>query len=54
MNVRKKWQSEICFVINDQSQGSVDKHLSWDGVLHYKCIIQFAGKRIFFKLVNIW
>jgi len=23
------WQSEICIVINDKSQGSTAKHLSW-------------------------
>jgi len=33
----EKWrQSEICTVINDKSQGSVAKHLSWDGLLHGK------------------
>jgi len=40
-------QSEICIVINDKSQGSIAKHLSWDGFLHYKCITQFASERIF-------
>jgi len=40
-------QSEICIVINDKSQGSIAKHLTWDGLLHYKFIIQFAGERIF-------
>jgi len=40
-------QSEICIVTNDKSQGTVAKHLSWDGLLHYKFIIQFAGERIF-------
>jgi len=34
-------------VINDNSQGSTAKHLSWDGILHYKFIVQFAGERIF-------
>jgi len=34
-------------VINDKSQGTVAKHLSWDGLLHYKFIIQFADERIF-------
>jgi len=46
-------QSEICFVINDKSQGSIAKHLSCDGLLHDKFIIQFAGEK-FFKLMNIW
>jgi len=35
-------QSEICIVINDKSQGGIAKHLSWDGLLHYKFIIQFV------------
>ena len=30
-----------------KSQGSVAKHLSWDGLLHCKFIIQFAGERNF-------
>jgi len=47
MNVRKVAQSEICAVTNDKSLGTVAKHLSWDGLLHYKFIIQFAGERIF-------
>jgi len=34
-------------VINDKSQGSRAKHLSYDGVLHYRLISQFAGERIF-------
>ena len=41
------WQSEICIVINDKSQGSIGKHLSYDGLLYCKYVIQFAGKRIF-------
>jgi len=40
-------QSEICIVINNKSQRSIAKHLSHDGLLHYKYIIQFAGERIF-------
>jgi len=39
-------QSETCIVINDKSQGSIAKHLSWDGLLDYKYIIQFSGERI--------
>jgi len=43
-----KWrQWEICIVINDKSQGSIAKHLSWDGLFHYIFITQFAGERIF-------
>jgi len=44
----ENWQqSEICIMINDKSQGSTAKHLSCDGSLHYKFIIQFAIERIF-------
>ena len=43
----ENWQPpEICIVINDKSQGSIAKHLSYDKLLHYKFIIQFAGERI--------
>jgi len=35
------WQSEICIVVNDKSEDSTAKHLSFD------------GERIF-KMVNIW
>ena len=43
----ESWQqSEICTVIDDKSQGSIAKHLSCDGLLHYKVIIQFAGEEI--------
>ena len=34
-------------MINDNIQGSITKHLCWDGLLYYKFIIQFANKRIF-------
>ena len=44
----ENWQqSEICIVINDQSQDSTAKHLSYDGLLHYKFFSHCAGKRIF-------
>jgi len=44
----KNWQqSEICIVINDKSQDSTAKHLSYDGLLHYKFVNHCAGKRIF-------
>jgi len=33
-------QSETCIAINDKSQGSIAKHLSYGG-------FQFAGERIF-------
>ena len=39
--------SEICIVINDKSRGSIAKHLSCDGLLHYKFITQFGGERNF-------
>ena len=42
----KWWQCVICIVINDKSQGSIAKHLSCDGLFHYKCIIQFACEGI--------
>ena len=38
-------QSEKRVVIYDKSQGNIAKHLSWDGLLHYKCIIQFASEK---------
>ena len=34
-------------VINDKSQGSIAKHLSCDGLLRYKYMVQSAGERIF-------
>jgi len=44
----EKWrQSEICIGINDKSQDSTAKHLSFDGLLHCTFITQFAGERIF-------
>ena len=43
----KLQQSEICIVINDKSQDSTAKHLSYDGLLHYKFFSHCAGERIF-------
>ena len=44
----EKWQQfEMCIVINDKSQDSIAKHLSYDGLLHYKFVNHCAGKRIF-------
>ena len=40
-------QSEIRILINDKSQGSITKHLSCDGLLHYKFVSYCAGERIF-------
>jgi len=39
-------QSNMCIVINDKSQGSAAKHLSCDGLLNSKFIIQFAGAKV--------
>jgi len=50
----ENWQqSEICIVSNDKSQDSTAKHLSYDGLLHYKFVSHCVGK-FFFKSVNIW
>ena len=38
-------QSEIRIAINDKSQGSIAKHLTFDGLFHY--INESAGERIF-------
>ena len=44
----ENWQqSEICIVIYDKSQDSTVKHLSYDGLLHYKFVSHCAGERIF-------
>jgi len=44
----ENWQqSEICVVIDDESQHSTAKHLSYDGLLHYKSVSHCAGERIF-------
>jgi len=34
-------------MINEKSQGSIAKHLSWDGLLCYKFITKFANNRLF-------
>ena len=44
----ENWQqSEICIVVNDKSQDSTAKHLSYDGLLHYKFVSHCADERIF-------
>ena len=44
----ENWQqSEICIVINDKSQDSTAKHLSYDELLDYKFVSNYAGERIF-------
>ena len=46
----ENWQqSEICIVINDKSQDSTAKHLSYDVLLHYKFVSHCAGEK-FFKI----
>ena len=40
-------QCEICVVINDKSQDNTAKHLSYDGLLHYKFLNNYAGESIF-------
>ena len=51
----EKWQqSEICIVINDKSQDSTAKHLSHDGLLHYKILSIIVLVKEFLKSVNIW
>jgi len=47
MNVRNWCQSETHIVINDKSQGSIAKHFSCDGLLHYIYIFESAGETIF-------
>jgi len=44
----ENWQQpEICIVINDKSQYSTAKHLSYDGLLHYKFVNHCAREGIF-------
>jgi len=44
----EKWhQTEISIVINDESQGSIAKHLRNDELLYYTFFTQSAGERIF-------
>jgi len=46
--MQKKWHhSEIRIAINDESQGSIAKHLRCDELLYYTFIIHSAGERIF-------
>jgi len=45
-------QSEICNVINDKSQDSTAKHLSCDGLLHYKFVTQFAADIAFAEVTG--
>ena len=44
----ENWQqSEICIVINDKSQDSTAKHLSYDGLLYYKFVSHCSREGIF-------
>jgi len=47
MNAEKWHHSAIRIAINDESQGSIAKHLSCDGLLYYTFIIHSAGEKIF-------
>jgi len=47
MNAEKWHHSAIRIAINDESQGSIAKHLSCDGLLYYTFIIHSAGEEIF-------
>ena len=46
-------QSEIRIVINDKSQGSIAKHLRYDGLLHYMYILLNLLVKEFLISVNI-
>jgi len=46
-------QSEICIVINDKSQGSIAKHLSYMDYFVTNISFNLLVKE-FFKSVNIW
>ena len=49
----ENWQqSEVCIAINDKSQDSTAKHLSYDGLLHYKFVSNYAGERTFGKVTG--
>jgi len=51
----ENWQqAEICIVINDKSQDSTAKHLSYDGLLHYSNLSVIVSVKEFLKSVNIW
>ena len=47
MNAEKWHHSEIRIVINDESQGSIAKNLTFDELLYYTFIIHSAGEIIF-------
>jgi len=36
----ENWQQFEIYIV-------IKQHLSCDGLLHYKCVIQFAGERIY-------
>jgi len=44
----EEWcRSEICIVINDESRGSIAKHLKNDELFYYTLITQSARERTF-------
>jgi len=47
MNAEKRYHSEICIAINDESQGSIAKNLRYGELLYYTFIIHSAGEKIF-------
>jgi len=47
MNAEKWHHSEIRIAINDESEGSIAKHLRSDKLLYYTFIIHSAGERSF-------
>ena len=46
INAETWHHSEICIAINDESEGSIAKHLRNDKLLYYTFIIQSAAERI--------
>ena len=47
MNAEKWHHSEMCIAINDESEGSIAKHLRNDKLLYYTFIVHSVGERIF-------
>jgi len=51
----ENWQqSEICIVINDKSQDSTAKHLSYDGLYFITNLSIIVPVKELLKSVNIW
>jgi len=53
MNAEKWHHSEIRIAINDESEGSIAKHLRNDKLLFYTLSFTLLVKE-FLRLVNIW